>query len=122
MTARAESYVPGGNVLVARAILRSEMWSWDARPGFHPPVAAVQHRPMAREGRDGWRVMSPSLHMVVSELQRLTNQLEDSLGEVDLYGPRQREQAARALSSIASRIELIRMAVLDPGVDEVEDL
>ena len=61
-----------------------------------------------------------SMHMVVAELQRLTHQLEDSLPEVDLYGPRQREQAARALSDITDRIELIRMAVLDPGVAEVD--
>ena len=62
-----------------------------------------------------------SLHHVVAELQRLTNQLEDSLTEVDLYGPRQRAQAGRALSAIADRIEQIRMAVLDPTADEVED-
>ena len=61
-----------------------------------------------------------SLHHVVSELQRLTNQLEDALSEVDLYGPRQRAQAGRALSAITDRIEQIRMAVLDPGVDEVD--
>ena len=61
-----------------------------------------------------------SLHHVVAELQRLMPQLEESLEEVDLYGPRQREQAARALSDITDRIELIRMAVLDPGVDEVD--
>ena len=61
-----------------------------------------------------------SLHHVVAELQRLMPQLEESLEEVDLYGPRQREQAARALSDITDRIDSVRTAVLDPGVDEVD--
>ena len=61
-----------------------------------------------------------SMHMVVAEMQRLVHQLAESLGELDHYGPRQREQAARALSDITDHIDSVRTAVLDPGVDEVD--
>ncbi len=55
----------------------------------------------------------------VAELQRVTRQLEDELAEVEDYPGEDRRDAAAALSDVAVRLELARLAILEGEGPEV---
>lgn len=54
-----------------------------------------------------------SLHLHVGEAQRIVAQLEESVTEAPEYSELDRARIGAALSDLAARLELVRIAVLE---------
>ena len=54
-----------------------------------------------------------SLNLHVGELQRVVAQVEADIGEAEHYPPQDRQALASALTDLACRLELARIAILD---------
>lgn len=59
-----------------------------------------------------------SLTAAVTDAQRVTRQVEDRVDEAIEFSERERAVIGAELSDIACRLELCRLAVLDPEPDQ----
>lgn len=59
-----------------------------------------------------------TIHNVVAELERLTNQLGDAIrDDLEDYGEEDRRELAAALSDLAVELELAQLTLLDSTVE-----